>query len=410
MPSSFSTALAGLTAHSIGIDAVGNNLANLNTSGFKASSVAFRDLVTQSIGVGNEAGLGTSLPQTSRYFTQGSIQSSNGAMDAAMKGDGFFIARDLTTGAIEYTRAGNFRVDKEGYVVTATLERVQGWSEIDGVLNTSISPSDIRLPGSALQIPQATSTFSINANLDASADVGDTFSSPIEIFDSLGFSHVLTIKYTKTAANEWQADVTVPGSVVGSANATEPVGSSITITFDSNGVMTAPAADQTGLTLTGLANGAADLDLSWNFFDGTTPRLTQFAHPSSVSSNAQDGGGAAQLVKVAMGNDGVILAQFSNGQQRAIGQLAVAAIRNPESLRAVGNNLFQRGADTAEPAVGLPNTGGRGSVLGGALESSNVDIAREFTNLIILQRGYQANSRVVVTADEISQETINLKR
>lgn len=414
MPSAFSTALAGLTAHSIGIDAVGNNLANLNTTGFKASSVAFRDLVTQSIGVGNEAGLGTSLPQTSRYFTQGSIQSSSGSMDAALKGDGFFVVRSLLNNSVEYTRAGNFRVDRDGFLVTSTGERVQGWVAVNGVLNTNIAAHDIQLPVAALQTPVPTSQVSLDANLNASAEVGESFSNPIEVFDSLGKSHILTFTFTKTGTNAWECNIFIPARDLDeSAAASDPpvlVNGPIALEFGANGLMSNPDANITGLTVAGLANGASDITFDWNLFAGTVPRLTQYDHPSAVSGNAQNGRGASQLVKVAMADNGAIMAQFSNGQQKQVGQLAVAAIRNPESLRAVGNNLFQQGANTADPAIGLPNTGGRGQVLGGALEASNVDIAREFTQLIILQRGYQANSRVVVTADEVSQETINMKR
>ena len=412
MPSSFSTALAGLTAHSIGLDAVGNNLANLNTTGFKASTVAFRDLVTQSIGVGNEAGLGTSLPQTSRYFTQGSIQSSNGSMDAALKGDGFFVVRNLTDSAVEYTRSGNFRVDKDGYLITSTKERVQGWVAVNGELNTNIAAADIQLPVAALQTPVPTNLLAVDANLDSGAEIGTTFSNPIEIFDSQGSSHVLTFEFTKTGANTWEANIYIPAADVGGAETDPPVlvSGPQAMTFSGSGLLTDPSADIGGITVTGFTNGAADVVFDWNLFVGGAARITQFDHPSAVSGNTQNGRGASQLVKVAMADNGAIMAQFSNGQQKQIGQLAVAAIRNPESLRAIGNNLFQQGADTADPAIGLPNTGGRGQVLGGALEASNVDIAREFTNLIVLQRGYQANSRVVVTADEISQETINLKR
>ena len=413
MPVTFSTALAGLTAHAIGIDAVGNNLANLNTTGFKASSVSFRDLVTQSIGVGNEAGLGTSLPRTTRHFTQGSIQSSSGSMDAALKGDGFFVVRSVALNNTAYTRAGNFSVDKDGFLVTATKERVQGWSEQGGVLNTNAPVSDVAILTGGLQTPVPTSVVSFDMNLNAAAAAGETFSTPIEVYDSLGVPHVLTVDFTRTAtAGEWDYEVFIEGTEAG-----QPAGpysvyqSAAPITFDNNGALTSPLTDVTGIAVPGLASGAADLDLAWNFVGPNgAARFTQFAHPSAVSANAQNGTATAQLVKIALGEGGAIIAQFSNGQERQVAQLAVAGIRNPESLRAIGDNLFQLGGDTAVPAVGLPNTGGRGQVLGGALESSNVDIAREFTNLIILQRGYQANSRVVVTADEISQETINLKR
>jgi flagellar hook protein FlgE len=164
------------------------------------------------------------------------------------------------------------------------------------------------------------------------------------------------------------------------------------------------------MTVTGLKNGAADLTMTWNLFHGSAPRLTQYSQTSAVAANSQDGIPAAQLIRVGIANGGKVLAQYSNGQQVAVGQLAMASIRNPESLLAVGNNNFQLSARSALPAMGLPGTGGRGAIMGGSVEFSTVDIAREFTNLIVLQRGYQANAKVVTAVDEISQETINLKR
>jgi flagellar hook protein FlgE len=156
--------------------------------------------------------------------------------------------------------------------------------------------------------------------------------------------------------------------------------------------------------------GAADLTINWNLWNGVAPRLTQYSQPSAVAANAQDGFAASQLTTVAIGDGGVVLAQYSNGQQVAVGQLAMASIRNPESMIAVGNNNFQLSARSALPAIGVAGTGGRWEILGGSVEFSTVDIAKEFTNLIVLQRGYQANARVVTAVDEISQETINLKR
>jgi flagellar hook protein FlgE len=183
------------------------------------------------------------------------------------------------------------------------------------------------------------------------------------------------------------------------------------LTFDSAGKLTAPTADITGIQVTGLASGAADMDVKWQLFSAaSTPRITQFAQPSAISANTQDGSAPSQLINVAIAESGRVVAQFSNGQQRIVAQLALASIRNPDSLLATSNNNFLLGADSALPAVGVADTGGRGKVNGGALESSNVDIAQEFTNLIVLQRGYQANSRVITTSDELSQETLNLKR
>jgi flagellar hook protein FlgE len=220
---------------------------------------------------------------------------------------------------------------------------------------------------------------------------------------------VVAANFTKSAtANVWDYSISVPDDDVTSPIA--PVTGSIT--FDPTGVMVDPPA--TGplptITIAGLKNGAADLPLTWELYNGSTPRLTQFSLPSARSANQQNGSPTAQLVGVGIGAGGVVLAQYSNGVPVPIGQLAMASIRNPESLVAVGNNSFQLGATSALPAIGVPGTGGRGTMSGGEIENSTVDIAREFTNLIVLQRGYQANARVITTVDEMSQETIGLKR
>ncbi len=416
MFTSFSTALSALGAHTTAVDVVGNNLANLNTPGYKSSVVAFSDLVTQSLGAGlgeTQVGFGVARPTTIRQFSQGAIQASSGPLDVAIQGDGFLVVRQALSNSVLYTRGGNLQVNKEGQLVTATGFRVQGWNEVNGVLDTTKPATDVLVPVGSLRAPVATNEFSFDMNLDASASAGppaSTFSTSIEIFDSLGGSHVVSVTFTKTAnAGEWDYAMSFPDSDLASPPFTPVTG---TIEFDASGKMITPAAGGTmpTMTVTGLADGAADLNLTWNLYRGAAPRLTQFSQPSAVAANAQDGIPAAQLVRVGIGDGGRVLAQYSNGQQVAVGQLAMAAIRNPESMLAVGNNNFQLSARSALPAIGLPGTGGRGSIMGGSVEFSTVDIAKEFTNLIVLQRGYQANARVVTAVDEISQETINLKR
>jgi len=414
MFTSFSTALSALSAHSTAIDVVGNNLANLNTPGFKKSVVAFHDLVTQSLGAGlgeTQVGFGVGRPVTLRQFSQGAIQSSSGPLDAAIQGDGFLVVKDAA-GATLYTRGGYLRVDSSGNLITSTGERLQGWTKSGGVLDTNGPIGDIVIPVGSLKAPVETTRFSFDLNLDAGATAGpppDTFSAAIEVFDSLGVSHVVTVTFTKTATpNQWDYEVTVPDSDL-NAPFTPVTG---TITFDASGRLTdpPPGGPFPTISITGLLSGADDMELTWDFYEGTTPRLTQYAQPSAVAANAQDGSPAAQLVRVGLANGGAVLAQYSNGHQEVVAQLAMAAVRNPESLIAVGQNNFQLSARSALPAIGLPGTGGRGTIIGGAVEASTVDIAEEFTNLIVFQRGYQANTRIVTTVDELSQETINLKR
>ena len=413
MFTSFSTALSALAACSTAIDVVGNNLANLNTPGFKTSVVSFHDLVTQSLGAGlgdTQVGFGVGTPVTQRQFSQGAIQTTGGKLDAAIQGDGFFIVQGANN-STEYSRAGNFQVDQSGNLTTATGEQVQGWTATSGVLDTNAPPGNITIPVGSVLPPVTTKSFSFDLNLNAAAQVGNsngTFATSVTVYDSIGDSHVVTATFTKSAtAGQWNYSLSVPNADVANPPATPLTG---TLTFDANGNLTSPASTDPApqLQIQGLADGASDMTMTWNLFNGTTPRISQYAQPSSPSAVAQDGAPAAQLTSVAVANGGQLLAQFSNGQQTVVGQLAMATIRNPDSLIAVGNNNYQLSALSALPAVGLPGTGGRGAVQGGAVEASTVDIATEFTNLIVYQRGYEANSKVVTSVDELSQDTINL--
>jgi len=414
MFTSFSTALSALSAHSTAVDVVGNNLANLNTTGFKASAVSFHDLVTQSLGAGlgdTQVGFGVGRPTTIRQFTQGAIQSTNSPLDAAIQGDGFLVVRDDSDRTL-YTRGGNLQVDKNGGLLTSTGEAVQGWTAVNGVVNSNAPTSNILIPVGTLKAPVASKSFSFDINLNAAGVIGtptEAFSSSIELFDSLGTSHILTVDFTKSATpNQWDYSISVPDA--DTTAPTAPVTGSIT--FDSNGKLSSPLATDPmpSIAITGLIDGASDMTVTWNLYDRLSPRLTQFSQASARSANTQDGNAASQLIKVALGDGGTILAQYSNGTQTVVGQIAMASIRNPESLVSVGNNNFQLSERSSLPAVGSAGTGGRGTILGSALESSTVDIAREFTQLIVLQRGYQANAKVITAVDELSQETINLKR
>lgn len=416
MFTSFSTALSALGAHTTAVDVVGNNLANLNTPGYKASVVVFSDLVTQSLGAGlgeTQVGFGVARPVTIRQFSQGAIQASSGPLDVAIQGDGFLVVRDPNNDSVLYTRGGNLQVNKAGQLVTSTGFRLQGWNEVNGVLDTTLPATDVTVPVGSLRSPVATQSFSFDLNLDASGTAGPpaaTFSTSIEVYDSLGGSHIVSVNFEKTAnAGEWTYSMSFPDSDLATPPFTAVTG---TLQFDTSGKMVAPAVTDPmpAMAVTGLANGASDMGITWNLYDGAAARLTQYSQASAVAANAQDGFPAAQLVRVGIGDGGAILAQYSNGQQVAVGQLSMASIRNPESLIAVGNSNFQLSARSALPAIGTPGSGGRGDIMGGAVEFSTVDIAKEFTNLIVLQRGYQANARVVTAVDEISQETINLKR
>jgi flagellar hook protein FlgE len=416
MSTSFSTALSALTADSTAIDVVGNNLANLNTPGFKVSDVSFYDLVTQSMGAGfgvTQVGFGVGRPITLQRFTQGALQTTSAPLDVAIQGSGFFVAHD-TQGNTVYTRGGNMQVDLNGVLTTSTGEKVQGWSTLnaDGTINTNAPVGDIIVPTGTLKAPSPTQNVAVSLNLNAGAVSGGsdgTFSTSIEVFDSLGESHVLSFAFTKDPTNNsWSYSATIP-----SADTTSPpTPLTGTLTFDSNGNLTSPAVTDPSpqIAIAGLTDGASDMTINWALYTGTSQNITQFSQPSAVSADSQDGSATASLTQVAIGNGGTILAQYSDGKQVVVGQMAMASIRNPESLIAAGDNNYTLGANTALPAVGLPGLGGRGTVLGGSIESSTVDIATEFTNLIVFQRAYEANGRVITTADQISQDTIALKQ
>lgn len=411
MLTSFSTALSALNANTTAIDVVGNNLANLNTPGFKGSVLSFHDLVSQSVGSGagtTQVGFGVATPVTVRTFAQGAIQATTGPLDAAIQGSGFFIVK-TGSGATEYTRAGNFLANSAGNLATPTGEELQGWTTVNGVLNTNAPIGSITVPVGALAPPTPTTSASVDLNLNASAAAGDTFSTALEVFDSLGNSHLMTFTFTKAAvANQWTYSVSLPASSATPA----PTPTTGTLTFNGNGSLISPLATAAppAVTAAGLNNGASNLSIAWNMFNQGAPRITQYSQASATSAVSQNGTATANLEAVEMAAGGQILARYSNGQQIVVGQIALATILNPDSMIAVGNNNLQLTARTAQPAVGLPGSGGRGSVLGGAIEASTVDIAREFTNLIIFQRAYQASSKIITTVDQISQDTINLKQ
>ena len=435
MSISFVTALSGLRGAAAAIDAIGNNLANLNTVGFKGSAIAFQDVVADVTGSSSgQIGSGVTSPLVLKQFGQGGIQTTRGRQDAAIQGDGFFVVRSAAAGspaaaAIDpsqslYTRAGNFRIDKNGILVTASGERLQGWSlnTITGQVDPSDPIGDIVVPVGTNRAAKATTAFNMSLNLDASASPGSAFSVPINVYDSLGNSHVISATFTKQATvNTWNASVSSTDPAV---TAIDPAGPWV-FTFNANGGLDTVSGtgynDGTGLIegigLT-LDNGSQSPQLmNWSPWQtapsGTPPvgvgRLSQFAQPSASSAISQDGLAAAQLVNVSIGDGGSVQAVYSNGSVQEVARLSLASIRNPDTLVSVGSNNFRLGGATAIPVVGQADTGGRGSILGGSLESSDVDIANEFTKLIIFQRAYSASARVITTADEISQETINLK-
>ena len=415
MISAFSTALSGLDANSDAINIIGNDLANLNTAGYKATEVEFQDLMSQSLGVSGtsgQLGMGVGPVTAVTNYSQGTLETTNGATDAAIQGDGFFVVNDPNTNQTLYTRDGSFQVNSSGELTTVSGQLVQGWSAVNGVINTNGPVGNLTLPVGSSVPATATTTMNLALNLDsgvATTDPGAVVTAPVQVYDSQGASHTLTATFTKTASNSWTYSLSVPPGDLTSGSTT-PIATG-TLTFDANGNLLTPAASGSpvALTISGLSDGAADMNINWNLYNSSgTPTVTQYDEASTVSGTTQNGYAAGSVSGVALQNGGTVVATYTNGQQVAIGQLALASIANPSSLSSVGDNNLAVTSSTSTPVLGAANTGDNGQIVAGSLESSTVDIATEFANLLTFQRGYQANSRVITTADELQQETINL--
>jgi flagellar hook protein FlgE len=411
MISSFSTALSGLEADSGAINVIGNDLANLNTTGYKANEIEFSALMSQAIGVaGNnsQVGIGVSPVSSFANYTQGAQETTGGATDAMIQGNGFFVVQGPEN-QTDYTRDGSFQINASGELVTAAGDAVQGWSATNGAVNTNGPIGSISVPLGATVPATPTTSMSMALNLD-STDTKGTFSAPIQVFDSLGQSHTLTATFTNTATNSWTYALTIPAADLAAGGTTTV--SSGTMTFGSNGNLTSPAiaTDPQVVPITGLADGAADMSINWSLYNPTTGNstITQLAESSGLGGTTQNGFAAGQISNVSLENGGLLQANYSNGQSLTVGQLAVASIANPDTLTSVGNNYLQASPATSTPSVGTANSGSRGQIIAGSLESSTVDIAQEFTSLLTFERSYQANSRVITVSDQLLQDTVGL--
>lgn len=421
MSSSFSASLSGLAANQQKLSVIGNNLANLNTVGFKGSNVNFVDLVNQSVGGPSvnpmQIGLGVAVGQIRQSFTQGSIDKTGVPTDVAIQGNGFFVVGEGVNRT--FTRAGDFNFDADGMLVTSSGLPVMGYTAVDpatGAIDTSGAPTTILAPPGVLRAPVATTTIATLTNLNAGAAVGDTYAAPVEIYDSLGLSHVATVTYTKTGAGAWSYGITVPGAEVTGGTAGTPFSIATgTLAFNAAGALTAVnggAVADVAITSPTWANGAAASAINWDIVNANgVASLTGYGAPSATASVTQNGtpsGAPSSLVSI--DQDGNLIASFGMGQTVTVGRLAMAAFNNPAGLVKLGTNMYAQSDASGQPVVGTPGTGGRGVIIGSALEGSNVDIAHEFTQMILAQRGYQASSKGITVADELLVDTLNLKR
>lgn len=411
---SFYTALTGLNNNSQAINVIGDNLANMNTVAFKAGKASFSELLagisgTSATGNPISFGLGSTLNGVIRMNTQGTIAYTGRAADAAINGNGFFVVS--TGGGLGFTRSGQFQFDKSGMLLSADGFQLLGYPAVQGQIDTSASlaPIEIR-KGQSIQA-SATANMSIFANLDAQAEDGSTFATSVTVYDSLGSPHAVKLTFTKTGARAWSWSATIPATDAGGSAEDSPVEiGSGNLQFDGSGKISGLASNPT-LNLTGLSDGAADLQVTFHLLDAAGKgTITGFAGASAVSSTIQDGYAATILKDVSFDSDGVIIGLTESGQLIPLAQLALADFPNVDGLEKFRGSTFVAFTSSGEPSIGVAGTGGRGSVAGGSLEQSNVDMAQEFVNLIVAQRAYQANSRVIAATDELYQDALNLKR
>ncbi|MER3543656.1 MAG: flagellar hook protein FlgE [Chloroflexota bacterium] len=411
MMRSMFSAIAALNLHQLYLDVIANNLSNVNTPGFKGSRVSFQDMFSQTLRGGSaptgtigginpaQIGLGARLGGLDILFTQGSLQATGKNSDLAIQGDGFFIYQGAEANL--YSRDGTIDLSADGYLANPnTGLYILGWQADDqGNIDPTQPIGRIRIPTGISQA-RATANATFQGNLDANTAVGNSFTTTMQIYDSLGGQHTIEITFTRdAAANTWtwtatSSDPAITGiTVTGSPIVFTPEGQ-----YDPNN----PA---TSIEIT-LNNGAVspqtvNLDFT---------NLTQLADDSDVSMANQDGMAPGSLIGFNITDKGEVVGLFSNGLNQIIGQLALANFVNPSGLQRVGQNLFIPSANSGTAQIGTAGTSGRGSIAAGYLEMSNVDLAQQFTDMIVAQRGFQANSRVITTSDEMLQDLVNLKR
>jgi flagellar hook protein FlgE len=435
--------VSGLRSHQVMMDVVGNNIANVNTIGFKASRVEFQDTLSQLIrgasgGTGEatagvnpqQVGLGVKVGGIDLIFSQGASQLTGKSTDVAIQGDGFFVMR---MGAETlYTRAGAFNFDQDGFLTDPSGAIVQGWltDPVSGQIMTNAPVGDIKLPVGQVIAPQATKSVTIGGNLSANLDPTDpaTWSpvkTAISIIDKQGTAQRVEYTFTpKTNAgalvpNVWTMTVAGPGG----AMSTSGGAASIDLTFDVNGGLVSttegatvtaydpPVSTLPSFVFTGNAGAADDVQFDVNFgAPDSAATLSQYGGGSTAAAISQDGSTTGYLRSFAISDDGVVSGVFSNGRSQPLGRVALGSFNNPPGLVKAGGSMYRATGSSGQALVGTPGTAGRGSMAAGTLEMSNVDLAQEFTNLIIAQRGFQANSRIITASDELLQDLVNLKR
>ncbi|MBC8287252.1 MAG: flagellar hook-basal body complex protein [Nitrospinae bacterium] len=404
--SSLFTGVTGLSANSEAMGIIGDNISNVNTVGFKGSKAVFSDIFSTILSNGSttsQLGRGTQLQGTIQEFSQGSFESSSNALDLAIDGSGFFVVNN--GGGNFYTRAGQFRLNDNGLVQAITGEILQGQEITNGTVSSSVSNIDLAGVQSS---PEATTTFTLGANLDGSATGATTFTSPVTIFNSVGTQVIASIQFSKVAsANSWTYNITTSEGSVTS-------GASGTVTFDTSGQLSSPTTDQSiVIDYSAAATPAATQTLTWDLVGsaGTTNgKLTGFSAESNNNSLVQDGFTTGTLVGLSTNSAGIISGLFNNGQSDQLFQVTMADFLAPSGLTRQGQNLFAESAESGQAVLGTAKTGGFGAIVGQSLELSNVDLAAQFVTMIQTQQAFQASARIITTTDDLLTEAVNLVR
>jgi flagellar hook protein FlgE len=436
MTRSLSAAISGIDANQAMLDNIGNNIANVNTVGYQSTQLQFSDLLYQQqaaagspqVGVAGgtnpvEIGSGVRVAATTTDFSQGTLSQTGVSTDLAIQGQGFLAVNQ--GGTTYYTRAGNLQLDGAGQLVTASGAIVQGWLPgANGTITTSGPLSNLVIPQGQAANPQATQNITLGGNLPAWSGSGTAPSYNVTetAYDSLGNPIPITLTFTaSTTANEWNVNASVTNPATGaqewlpSESSTAPSTPLTTVSFNpSTGQVSGVGGSTTApyqFPLTGLnliyKNAAATVNVDFPAV-GSTGAVTQFAGTSSIQATTQDGSSSGALDGYTIGANGVISGQYANGLTQPLGQIALATFANPEGLAKQGNLLYASSNNSGNAQLGAPGAGGRGTLIGGSVETSNVNLGTELTNLIVAQTAYQANTKVVSTTSTVLQALVQM--
>jgi flagellar hook protein FlgE len=421
---SFSQGLSGLNAASKNLEVIGNNVANANTYGAKASRAEFADVYAAALNKAgtNDIGIGVSVAAVAQQFTQGNITTTDNPMDLAINGSGFFQISDGNS--VDYTRNGQFKVDKDGYIVNDQQRKLIGYSaNAQGVVQPG-QGGPIQLPTAGIT-PAATAKTSLEMNLDARSATTLPAAGPqidfanattynnatsMTAYDAKGQDVALTYYFQKAGTDTWNVYVAANGTSVLDNGATPPVPKPVTtITFPANGgAPTAPVGPVVyNIPASTNSVGAATLPIVGVSLD--LSGATQYGSSFGVTNVTQDGFAPGQLTSVSIESNGVLMARYSNGQSKPAGQVELADFRNPQALVPQGGNAWAQSFASGTPVLGTPGNGNLGLLQAGALEESNVDLTAELVNMITAQRYYQANAQTIKTQDQVLQTLVNLR-